>query len=69
MLKEKIDKAKQTFRPFIAINLKTKEEFGPFKSMKDCKEKLGLKNNHIGEILKGLRKSQEGYTFKFIDNI
>ena len=45
------------------INGKVKGYF----SMKECKEKLKLKNNHIGEILKGKRKSQEGYTFKFID--
>ena len=69
LLKEKLEKAKQTFRPFVAINLKTKEEFGPFETMKECREQLGLKHNHIGEILKGIRKSQEGYTFKFIDNI
>lgn len=69
LLKEKLERAKQTFRPFVAINLKTKEEFGPFETMKECREQLGLKHNHIGEILKGIRKSQEGYTFKFIDNI
>lgn len=67
LLKERIQKSKQTFRPFIAINLNTFEKIGPFNSMKECKEKLKLKNNHIGEILKGKRKSQEGYTFKFID--
>lgn len=68
LLKEKINKAKQTFREFIAIDLKTKEQFGPFQTMKDCKKQLNLKNNHIGEVLKGKRKSQEGFTFQFIDN-
>lgn len=67
VLKEKISKAKQSFRPIIAINLKTFEQFGPYNSMKECKEALGLKNNHIGEVLSGKRKSQEGYTFKFAD--
>lgn len=67
ILKEKLQKAKQSFRPFIALNLKTFEQFGPFTSMKECKKQLKLKNNHIGEVLKGIRKSQEGYTFKFID--
>ena len=68
-LKEKLKNAKQSFRPFIAIELKTGKEIGPFTSMKECREYLKLKNNHIGEILKGQRKSQDGYTFKFIDNI
>lgn len=67
LLKQKIQNAKQSFRPFIALNLKTFEQFGPFTSMKECKKQLKLKNNHIGEVLKGIRKSQEGYTFKFID--
>jgi len=66
-LQKRLSKAKQSFRQFIAINLKTNEEFGPFNTMKDCKEQLRLTSNHIGEILKGKRKSQEGYTFKFID--
>lgn len=66
-LQEKLSKAKNTYRPFIAINLKTFEEYGPFISAKECRESLHLKNNHIGEILKGQRKSQEGYTFKFLD--
>lgn len=69
LLKEKLKNAKQSFRSFIAIELKTGKEIGPFTSMKECRECLKLKNNHIGEILKGQRKSQDGYTFKFIDNI
>ena len=64
-----LGKARNTFRPIIAINLTTFEQFGPYNSIKECKEALNLKNNHIGEILKGIRKSQEGYTFKFADNI
>ena len=67
LLQEKLSKIKNSFRPFIAMNIKTFEQFGPFMSMQECKETLHLKNNHIGEILKGQRKSQEGYTFKFID--
>lgn len=69
LLEEKLKKAKQSFRPFIAKNLKTQEIFGPFTSMKECKEQLKLKSNHIGEVLKGIRKSQEGYTFYFTDII
>ncbi len=67
LLQKRLEQAKQTFRPFIAINLTSFEKIGPFTSMKECKEILKLKNNHIGEILKGKRKSQEGYTFQFID--
>ena len=69
LLKEKLSKVKNSFRPIIALNLKTFEQFGPYNSIKECKEALNLKNDHIGEILKGIRKSQEGYTFKFADNI
>ena len=69
LLQEKISKAKQSFRKFKAKKLETGEEFGPFNSMKECREILQLKNNHIGEVLKGKRKSQEGYTFYFIDII
>lgn len=68
-LQQKLKNAKQSFRPFIAINMKTLTEYGPFTSIKECREQLKLKNNHIGEVLKGQRKSQEGYIFKFIDNI
>lgn len=67
VLKNKILKAKNSYRPFIAIKLSTMEQIGPFSSMKECKEQLQLKSNHIGEVLKGQRKSQEGYIFKFID--
>lgn len=66
-LKERLSKAKQSFRPFIAIKLDSNEQFGPFESMKECRQALKLTSNHISEILKGIRKSQEGYTFKFID--
>lgn len=66
-LQKRLKKAKNSYRPFVAIKLDTLESFGPFMSIKECKEKLDLKNNHIGEILKGQRKSQEGYSFKFID--
>ena len=66
-MQKRLKKAKNSYRPFVAIKLDTLESFGPFMSIKECKEKLDLKNNHIGEILKGQRKSQEGYSFKFID--
>lgn len=66
-LQQMLAKVKNSFRPIIAINLTTFEQFGPFNSIKECKEALNLKNNHIGEILSGKRKTQEGYTFKFDD--
>lgn len=65
LLKEKLSKVKQ-FRPFIAINIKTFEQFGPYNSIKECRESLNLKNNHIGEVLSGKRKSQDNYIFKFV---
>ncbi len=69
LLQEKIKKARNTYRPFVAIDLNTFERFGPYNSIKECKESLHLKSNHIGEILKKHRKSQEGYTFKFIEEL
>lgn len=70
LLQEKLKKARNNFRPFIAIKIDTREEFGPFTKLKDCQEALGLsKNHHIGEVLKGKRETHAGYIFKFIDNI
>lgn len=67
ILQEKIKNSKQTFRPFIAVNIKTLEQFGPFTTMKSCQEFFGFKSNHISEVLSGKRQSQNGYTFKFVD--
>lgn len=53
-------------KSFIAINIKTKQEFGPFNSQKECINSLKLFSNHIGQVLSGKRKSQEGYYFKYI---
>lgn len=60
-----------TYRPFIAINIKTLEVFGPFMKRSECQKALNFypKSNHIGEILKGHRQTQNGYTFKFIDEL
>lgn len=53
-------------KSFIAINIKTKQEFGPFNNQKECINTLKLSSNHIGEVLSGKRKSQEGYYFKYV---
>ena len=69
LLQQKLQNAKNTFHPFVAIKLDTQEQFGPFNSIKECREYFHFKNNHIGEILKKQRKSQNGYTFKFIEEL
>ena len=68
-LQEKMQKAAKDNRgkTFIAIDKKTKEEYGPFNSQKECISFLKLSANHIGEVLSGKRKSQEGYYFKYIE--
>lgn len=52
--------------PFIARNITTGEVFGPFTNKSECKKFLGLKSNHISEILNKQRKTQEGYTFIYV---
>lgn len=51
--------------PFIARNIETGEVFGPFTNKTECKKTLGLKSNHISEVLEKKRKTQEGYTFVY----
>ena len=52
--------------PFIAINKKTGEQSQVFTSIEECKKTLNLPTNcHIGEVLKGQRKSSNGYEFKY----
>ena len=54
--------------PFIAINKKTNEISEIFTSIEECRRKMNLsKNCHIGEVLKGQRKSSDGYIFKYIE--
>ena len=54
--------------PFIAINKKTGEQSEIFTSIEECKKVLNLPTNcHIGEVLKGQRKSSNGYVFKYIE--
>ena len=54
--------------PFIAIDKKTGESSKIFTSIEDCKRELKLPSNcHIGEVLKGSRKSSNGYIFKYIE--
>lgn len=67
LLQEKLKKAKQSFRPFYAKQINTGEVMGPFNSQKECCAYLHFTSNHIGEVLKGQRKSQSGYTFYFAD--
>ena len=53
--------------PFIAINKDTNEESEIFTSIEECKRALNLpKNCHIGEVLKGQRKSSNGWIFKYV---
>lgn len=54
--------------PFVAINKKTGEKSKIFTSIEDCKKEMGLPVNcHIGEVLKGSRKSSNGYIFKYVE--
>lgn len=54
--------------PFIAINKYTGEQSKIFTSIEDCKRELQLPINcHIGEVLKGTRKTSNGYIFKYIE--
>jgi hypothetical protein len=52
--------------PFIARNIETGEVFGPFTNKTECKRVLGLKSNHISEVLEKKRKTQEGYVFIYV---
>ena len=53
--------------PFIAINKDTNEKSEIFTSIEECKRVLNLpKNCHIGEVLKGQRKSSNGWMFKYV---
>lgn len=54
--------------PFIAINIKTNEISQIFTSIEECKRTLNLPTNcHIGEVLKGQRRTSNGFTFKYIE--
>lgn len=54
-------------KKFIAIDIKTKKEFGPFNTQRECINYLNLTSNHIGQVLSGKRQSQQGYKFKYIE--
>ena len=64
-LRECVKQAQIKATPFIARNIETGEVFGPFTNKTECKKTLGLKSNHIGEVLEKKRKTQEGYTFVY----
>ena len=64
-LQECIKQAQMKATPFIARNIETGEVFGPFTNKTECKKTLGLKSNHISEVLEKKRKTQEGYTFVY----
>ena len=64
-LKECVKVAQMKATPFIARKIETGEVFGPFIKKTECKEFLGLKSNHISEVLEKKRKSQEGYVFQY----
>jgi hypothetical protein len=65
-LQECIKQAKMKTTPFIARNIETGEVFGPFTNKTECKRVLGLKSNHISEVLEKKRKTQEGYVFIYV---
>ena len=64
-LRECVKQAQIKATPFIARNIETGEVFGPFTNKTECKKTLGLKSNHIREVLEKKRKTQEGYTFVY----
>ena len=64
-LQECVKHAQMKTTPFIARNIETGEVFGPFTNKTECKKTLGLKSNHISEVLEKKRKTQEGYTFVY----
>lgn len=64
-LQECVKNAQMKTTAFIARNIETGEVFGPFTSKVECKKELGLKSNHISEVLTKKRKSQEGYIFQY----
>ena len=64
-LQDCIKHAQMKTTPFIARNIETGEVFGPFTNKTECKKILGLKSNHISEVLEKKRKTQEGYTFVY----
>lgn len=68
-LKQRLQFAQKKSRKkrFIAINIKTKEQIGPFNSQRECVKILKFSSNHIGEVLSGKRKTQEGYYFKYVE--
>ena len=66
LLKYRLDKCVKKF-PFIAINKSTGLTEGEFNSIEECKRILDLpKNAHVGEVLKGQRKSCNGYIFQYL---
>lgn len=66
-LQECIKQAKIKTAPFIARKIETGEIFGPFINKTECKNILGLKSNHISEVLEKKRKTQEGYVFQYCE--
>ena len=67
LLQDRIKKCIKKF-PFVAINKETGEQSEVFTSIEECKRALNLPSNcHIGEVLKGQRKSSNGYVFKYIE--
>lgn len=66
-LQECVKQAKMKASSFIARKIDTGEVFGPFTNKTECKKFLGLKSNHISEVLEGKRKTQEGYVFQYCE--
>lgn len=67
ILQDRLKKCVKKF-PFVAINKKTGERSKIFTSIEECKRTLNLPTNcHIGEVLKGQRKSSNGYIFEYVE--
>lgn len=52
--------------PIVAISLSTGEHI-PFASQHDAARSLGVGQQHIWKVLKGIRKSTGGYRFEYLD--
>lgn len=67
VLRFRVERAKQK-DAFFAIEKATGKNLGVFTNKEECKRVLGLHvNTHITEVLKGSRKSSNGFIFKYVE--
>ncbi len=61
-------KKEQLSQKYIAIDVKTLQEYGPFNTIKEMGEALNVipTNLKVSEVVQGKRKTSHGYTFKII---